>query len=225
VTVKELEAKIKRLEKKVRLLEDINEIKRLQRAYGYYVEHMMRDEIADCFADRDDVALYWLEGTWLGKEGVKRYFGVGTDRPQPPRDFLHQLMQVTGVVDVEPNGRTGKGRWYGFGGMSSSRDGKVQCSLVSGIYEIEYIKERGKWKILTIRWIIPYSIRLPEGSWGAPEKLGEMIANFKGTSEADIPPLTDDPRFLSGYIFPFHYCHPVTGKKTTEDVRNAALKS
>ncbi len=224
MTIKELEAKIKKLEKKVGLLEDINEIKRLQRAYGYYVEHMMRDEIADCFADHKDVALHWLEGTWLGKEGVKRYFGVGTDRPQPPRDFLHQVMQIAGVVDVESNRRRGKGRWYAFGGISMAREGKVQSSLVGGIYEIEYIKEKGQWKILTIRWIIPFSVRLPEGSWGEPEKLGEMIMTMKGQSEPDIPPRADDPRFLSGYIFPFHYPHPVTGKKTTEDVRNATLK-
>ena len=95
--------------------------------------------------------------------------------------------------------------------------------MVGGIYEIEYIRENGKWKILTIRWIIPYSVHLPEGSWGTPEKLGESIMNFKGP-DPDIPPRADDPRFLSGYIFPFHYAHPVTGKKTSEEVRNSALR-
>ena len=67
-------------------MEDVNEIKRLQRVYSYYVMHMMRDEIYDCFADRDpDVKLRWLEGTWYGKKGVSRYFGVGTRAGRNPR--------------------------------------------------------------------------------------------------------------------------------------------
>ena len=36
MTVKELEAKISQLENQVRELKDIDEIKNLQRAYGYY---------------------------------------------------------------------------------------------------------------------------------------------------------------------------------------------
>jgi hypothetical protein len=63
MTAKEMEAKIKALEKKVGILEDINEVKRLQRVYSYYVMHMMRDEIYNLFADRSDVTLHWLEGT------------------------------------------------------------------------------------------------------------------------------------------------------------------
>jgi len=98
----EMEARLKALEKKVGLLDDINEVKRLQRIYSYYVQHMMRDEIYNLFADHPDVRLHWLEGTWLGKEGVKRYFGVGSDRPEPPPGFLHQVMPIAGVVDVDP---------------------------------------------------------------------------------------------------------------------------
>jgi hypothetical protein len=32
-----------------------------------------------------------------------------------------------------------------------------------------------------------------------------------------------DLRYVSGYIFPFHYPHPVTGKKTSENKQNAKL--
>jgi len=40
----------------------------------------------------------------------------------------------------------------------------------------------------------------------------------------DIPLDKKDLRYVSGYIFPFHYKHPVTGKETSEGVRNARLK-
>jgi hypothetical protein len=222
----DLKARVKALEKKVSLLEDVNEVKRLQRVYSYYVMHMMRDEIYDCFADRDDVTLHWLEGTWKGKEGVKRYFGVGSDRPEPPPGFLHQVMPIAGVVDVAPDGKTAKGRWYSFGGVAvpDQRTGQTRPSIVGGLYEIEYIKENGVWKFWKVDWIIPLSIRITPESWGTVEAMGKMIENFKGP-EPDIKPVKGDPRFVSGYIFPFHYNHPVTGKPTSEGKKNKKLLS
>jgi hypothetical protein len=65
------------LYKQVSLLEDVNQVKRLQRAYSYYVLRMMKNEIADCFAEHPETGLYWLEGAYLDKEAVKRYFGGG----------------------------------------------------------------------------------------------------------------------------------------------------
>jgi hypothetical protein len=41
--------------------------------------------------------------------------------------------------------------------------------------------------------------------------------------EADIPRI-ENSRYPSGYIIPFHYKHPVTGKETSEKKRNAASK-
>ncbi|MBN1161179.1 MAG: nuclear transport factor 2 family protein [Dehalococcoidales bacterium] len=224
MTAKEMEARVKALEKKVGLLEDVNEVKRLQRVYSYYVMHMMRDEIADCFADDPDVTLHWLEGTWRGKEGVNRYFGVGTARPEPPPGFLHQVMPIAGVVDVDPDGKHAKGRWYSFGGVAvpNQQTGKTMPSIVGGLYEIEYIKQNGVWKMWKVDWIIPLSIKISPDSWTAVEQLGKMISNFKGP-EPDIKPIVNDPRFVSGYIFPFHYKHPVTGKPTSEKAKNARL--
>jgi hypothetical protein len=226
VTAKETEARIKDLEKKVGILEDINEVKRLQRVYSYYVMHMMRDEIANCFADDPDVTLHWLEGTWKGKEGVKRYFGVGSDRPEPSPGFIHQVMPIAGVVDVDPDGKHAKGRWYSFGGVAvpNQQTGKTHPSIVGGLYEIEYIKQNGIWKMWKVDWIIPLSIRIPPESWGTVEALGKMIENVKGPVP-DVKPVKGDPRFVSGYIFPFHYNHPVTGKPTSEGRKNTKLLS
>ncbi len=221
---KQMEAKIKELEKKVQRLDDINEITRLQRVYSYYVMHMMRDEIADCFADDPDTTLRWLEGTWKGKKGVKRYFGVGTDRPEPPPGFLHQVMPVAGVVDVAPDGIHAKGRWYSFGGVAvpDQKTGKTRPSIVGGLYEIQYLKENGVWKFWKIDWIIPLSIKVSPDMWGTVEELGKSVAVFKAP-DPDIPMEKNDPRFVSGYIFPFHYDHPVTGKPTSEGKKNARL--
>lgn len=52
-----LEKKLEAQDKKLTLLEDIEAIKRLQKAYNYYVEHMLGDAIIDYFADSDEVVL------------------------------------------------------------------------------------------------------------------------------------------------------------------------
>jgi hypothetical protein len=121
VDVEALETRVRALEnlvaaqtQKLQKLDDIESIKKLQKAYGYYVEHMMYDEIVDCFADSPEVVLNWLEGQWLGKDGVKRYFNF---MKNTPLNFQHQVMQIAGIVDIDPDDLHARGRWYAFGGI------------------------------------------------------------------------------------------------------------
>jgi hypothetical protein len=192
---------------------DMEEIKKLQRIYGYYLEHWMASEIIDLFSDGPDVGLEWPEGKYVGKEGVKRYFE--TMELNDP-EFLHQLMQLSPVIEVDPDGKTARGRWYSFGGVSQS--------FISGTYENEYVKEEGKWKIKRIRWHLNFSARPGEG-WVKPERVTAIKPNaeFQGP-KPDIPDNRWELQYPSGHIFPFHFKHPVTGKKTTEEQRNASLK-
>ena len=243
MTTEEMEARIKALEEKLEthekrltLLEDIEAIKRLQKAYNYYVEHMLGDAIIDCFSDSKDVVLKWLEGTWLGKEGVRKYF-ARIASGEGPTGFSHQLIPSAGLITVDPDGKKARGRWYVIGGVFTSNKGEVKGgSITNGIYEMGYIKEDGVWKILSIHWIIPWGVRIPEG-WHMPEHIGRMFVKGRGVvpqNEGDgprmpmpVPDIPVDPkdlRYVSGYIFPFHFKHPVTGKPTAEGVRNARLE-
>jgi len=219
--IEALEKQVKAQEKQLGVLQDIEAIKKLQKAYGYYVEHMMYQEIVDCFSDSPDVLLDWLEGKYLGKEGVRKYFEF---MKSAPPDFMHQVMQIAGVVDIDPDGQTARGRWYAFGGIFIPREGNVRRSFVSGIYENRYIKEKGVWKILAIKWVIPYAVRIA-GEWAMPEDVNRpyLAGQFRGP-RPDIDIDRNDQRYLSGYIFPFHYKHPVTGKETSEGEKNARLR-
>lgn len=219
------------LEKRLQRVEDVQAIERLQYAYNYYVEHMMKQEIIDCFSDSPDVLLDWLEGKWKGKEGVREYFDVNQ---VPPVDFQHQLIPSAGLITVAPDGKKAKGRWYAFGGiMMPSRENRdtvqtVSRSFINGIYEIGYIKEDDIWKILTINWNIPYGVRINDG-WIMPEDIaGPMLKSQSGPGGQriipDIPMDPDDLRYVTGYILPYHFTHPVTGKPTTEAARNERLK-
>lgn len=227
-TAKEsLEARLEALEQRLRQVEDVHAIERLQYAYNYYVEHMMKQEIIDCFADSPDVLLDWLEGKWKGKEGVRRYFDV---EQVPPVGFRHQLIPSAGLITVAPDGKSAKGRWYAFGGIMMAGPGgqSPSRSFINGIYEMGYIKEEGIWKILTISWVIPYGVRIKDG-WIMPEDIaGPMLkgASAPGAPQMkpDVPMDKDDLRYVTGYIFPYHFVHPVTGKPSSEAKLNARLK-
>jgi hypothetical protein len=226
-----LESRLESLEKRLQHVEDVQAIHRLQYAYNYYVEHMMKQEIIDCFSDSPDVLLDWLEGKWKGKAGVRKYFNVNQ---VPPVGFQHQLVPSAGLITVSADGNTAKGRWYAFGGIMMpmpAKEGQPPSftrSFIAGIYEIGYIKEDGIWKMLKINWVIPYGVRIKDG-WIMPEDIaGPML---KGPSApgapqtvADVPMDKNDLRYVTGYILPYHFTHPVTGKPSSEATRNARLK-
>jgi hypothetical protein len=217
----DMETRIKDLENQLRTLQDIQEIEKLQRTYGYYIEHWMPQEMIDLFSDSPDVAMELPEGTYLKKEGVKRLFqGVEGNIPE----FLHQLMMLSPVIDVDQDGKGARGRWYCFGAISIPQGKGVTQSFISGTYENEYIKEGGKWKIKRVKWHINYHAKPGEG-WVKPERVVAKDPN--AIFEGPKPDIRDN-RFVleypSGYIFPFHFKHPVTGNKTTEEQRNLSVK-
>jgi hypothetical protein len=219
----ELEARIQSLETEVRTLKDINEIQILQRAYGFYLEHWMYEEVIDCFSDSPDVVLKLYEGTWLGKDGVRRYFS--RDQDVSP-DFLHQVMQVSPIIHVDEDGKTAKGRWYSWGMVAVPAGEGLRQFFMGGIYESEYVKEVGKWKIFKLE----YSLHIaadPRSGWVRPDRLATNTPSTRQRYEGqkpDIAPKGMDSRYPSGYIFPFHFKHPVTDKETSEARRNAALE-
>src|SRR5208283_3026836 len=110
-TLKELQARITRLE-------DIKQIERLQKIFGYYQDYGEWQKIVDLFSDNDPSVEEADRGVYKGKESVKRYFlrllGGGPDKPQRP-GWLSILFQLQGVVTVNADGASAEGRWYGMG--------------------------------------------------------------------------------------------------------------
>lgn len=227
MTVEELESRVKALEEivksqavEIRTLKDIEEINKLQNAYGYYLEHWMAQEVIDLFADGPDVSLTLNPGTFKGKAGVKRYF----ESTKPTSEFMHQMMQLSGIVDVAPDGKTAKGRWYGFGAIAMPRGDRIGQNFMAGIYTVDYIKESGVWKFKNLKFDIVYFAKPLEG-WVKPERQATAgsAPNPHAVIKADVP-RAYYATYPSGYIVPFHFKHPVTGKPTSENSWNASLK-
>jgi uncharacterized coiled-coil protein SlyX len=222
--VKHQESQIKTLENQVGILRDIEEIKKLQRAYGYYLEHWMAKEVIDCFADGPDVVLILYVGTFLGKEGIRRFFNTFFSRgEQESPELLHQVMQLAGIVDVATGGETAEGRWYGWGANAVPMGGGITQSYMGGVYECEYVKEGGKWKIKKLQF--SRTLFFPPGEgWVKPGRLVVIDHQAVGRGlEPDIQ-RAFEPGYPSGYILPFHYKHPVTGQATTEGIRNSSVE-
>jgi hypothetical protein len=217
--ISKLETKIREMEKEIRTLRDIEEIQRVQRSYGYYIEHWMAKDIIDLFSDGPEVSLTLAAGTYLGKKGVKRYF----NHMKPDAEFLHQVMQLSPIIDVNPDGKTAEGRWWGYGAISFPRGDGASQSFMGGIYTSTYVKEKGIWKIQKLQFDQVYS-GAPASGWVAPEKVIKIDPRTVVPAfEADIPRKFPS-RYPSGRITPFHFKHPVTGKKSGEDTWNNALE-
>jgi hypothetical protein len=210
--VKDLQEEVKTLREQTKALQDIEEIKKLQRTYGYYLENWMTDEVVDLFSDSPDTVLLVHAGEFRGKEGIRRFFRPRTaNKGRRMPDFFHQVMQLSPIIDVA-DGKTAKGRWYGFGANASPvKDGVFQ-GWMDGVYENEYVKENGKWKIKKLGWYMYFFAPYFKG-WVAPER--QCDKNFQH-QPPDLSPdgPSEDTFYPSQFICPFHFEHPVTGLPT-----------
>jgi hypothetical protein len=217
MTIEELEARLSFLENQYRISQDIAEIERLQKAYGYYIEHWMSQELIDLFADGLEVALHLVGlGIYKGKDHVSMFFK--NDMGKNP-EFIHQVMQTSGIVTVDPDGQSAKGRWNGWGVLVIPQGDGVTQEFLGGMYENDYIKQNGKWMIKVARHIPTYYARPGQGIV-KPERA--TIKNTGKTSEVHLQPDILDtvkPVYPSDFIFPFHFRHPVTGQETSEKQR------
>jgi len=128
-------------------------------------------------------------------------------------------MQLSGIIDVDPSGQKAKGRWYGFGASAFPIEGEgVNPGLMNGVYEVDYVKEQGIWKLKVVNWCIlflaPWTKSFVEESkrvdtiMEAPQKTNPRL------KPTGTPEVTGYP---SGYICPFHFSNPVSGRTPLTD--------
>jgi hypothetical protein len=208
MNIEELAAKITTMENKIRTLEDKEEIKKLQRAYGFYLAHGMADQLVDLFYDGPDAELMIAQGDFKGKESVTRFFTKLNTQNNP--ELLHEVMQLSGIVDIASDSNTAQGRWFGFGVLVLPFEKGVFSGWTSGVYENEYVKENGKWKFKKIRWC-PY-FAFPFSGLVEPSRQVKELGKYRPDSKftPDGPP--ENTTYPSGFICPFHFKNPVSGR-------------
>ena len=144
-SIEALTARIMELEAKVQMLEDARQIERLQRVYGYYLDKKLWDEIIPLFTENAQVEIGG-RGIYVGRTSVGHLFKdvMGGGKEGLEYGALHNHMQLQGIVDVDPGGKTAKGRWRAFMQVAAL---KRSALWAEGPYEIEYAKVNGKCQV------------------------------------------------------------------------------
>lgn len=153
-----LTARIDKLEHELGIEQDINQIRRVQYSYGYFIDKSQYNECVDLFSDEGDV--WFLGGIYKGKAGVERLykerfqniFTAGHNGPKYGWLLDHPQLQM--VIDVADDRKTAKvrGRSMMQAGLHETAEGDPRAWWEGGIYENEYVREDGVWKIKALRY-------------------------------------------------------------------------
>jgi hypothetical protein len=210
-SVEQLAARLKALEHKYQKLQDVQDLEKLQRIYGYYIERGQLDDVADLFSTSPSVSLDMSGGVFVGIDSVRKMFSSATPfgvmKPGArPSDYLHVTAPISGVVDVNSDGKTAQGRWYALMFLNNAGLGGGAVWGI-GIYENDYVKEGGKWKILHLRFDDLFTSTYDKKGWintmpAFTQQPGSGPPMGRGRSSST--PFAD--------LMPYHYKNPVTGK-------------
>jgi uncharacterized small protein (DUF1192 family) len=187
----------------VERLEDENAIERLQRIYGFYTDKQMWTQAADLFS-ADGTIEVGAQGVYVGRDRILQYLRtIGPEYPQAGRLYDH--MQLQPIVDVAPDGRTAKARWHLF---AQEAEWHRSAKWGVGVYENEYVKEDGVWKIHSLHLYTTMYTPYADG-WGKTALPNEGPS---ASLPADRPPTVDYQPYPAVFVVPFHYANPVTGR-------------
>lgn len=192
--------KLDALDARITRLEDMNQIERLQRAYGYFVDKAQWTQLAELFSE-DATLEIGGKGIFTGKDRVLAYMQLSFGKDGIRPGVLINHMQFQPLANISADGKTGWLRSRAFV-MSNGGWGLP-------LYEDEFKKgEDGKWRISRLTG--PFTMYADWVGWEKnawpntwPDKFGPP---------PDLPPSTVYLTYPAYYIIPYHYPNPVTGK-------------
>ena len=202
------DAQIAGLKARADRVQDSNDIKRLQRAYGYYVDKADWDQVADLFA-LDGSVEYANEGVYTGQARIREYLKrLGGGHNGLVEGQLNNHMILQPVVHVAPDGTMAKGRWRA---LIQTGQFKKSALWGEGTYENEYVKEGGVWKIKKLHWYISF-IAPYEGGWAKVKPLEAFVGDVVKDFPPDQAPSVSYKPYPAAFVPPYHYENPVTGQ-------------
>ncbi len=203
-----LEARIAALETRLERLEDTDNIKRLQRAYGYYLDKALWDDMVMLFTDDGEAEIGGF-GVFKGKDRVHTLFRdkVGQGKDGLPDGRLLSHLQLQGVVTVADDGQTAKGRWRAFIMFGQYGEGS---HWAEGPYEMEYRKcDDGVWRISRLHWFSTFYTNYKTG-WAEESRPRKPVdPDFP----PDAPPTIEYENYPKSFTPPFHYDNPGRPRK------------
>jgi SnoaL-like domain len=184
-------------------LTDYDELRNLQQIYGYYFDKALWDQVLDLFAEDAQLEV-GQQGRFIGRPSIRRYlYGLTGGRQGLVQGQLNNHFQLSPVITLAPDGQTARARW-----RLMVQDGQLGVigNWGAGIYENEYVKQDGVWKIqrlkLFVKFYAPY-----EGGW-TRTTVATNARYGKSTAHPDQP----NKAPLAGWPFafeaPMHFGNP-----------------
>ncbi len=183
-------------------LNDQQAVENLQHIYGYYVDRKMWDDVADLFSDEGTMEI-GLQGVYVGRKSIRRaleQFG-----PQGLSEGeLNDHLQLQTLPHISPDGLRAWAR-----GSELIMSGKYGASgeWGLGVFENEYIKQDGIWRIQSMH-IYPIMRADYDKGWA---KGAKQARGINKEFPPDGPPTATYEIYPKFYIPKFHYDNPVTG--------------
>jgi hypothetical protein len=210
-----VDAQIDALTARVEKLEGTRAVKKLQRAFGYYVDRGLWGDAADLFA-ADGTIEIGIDGVYAGKGRIRDYLQrLHGGQEGLIYGQLNEWVTLQPAVSIARDGRTATARWRDHGMLGQY---KKHAEWRDGIYENTYVNEGGVWKIkslhLFVNFVAPY-----EKGW-ARLKPGEGLVRSEASKAfpPDRGPTASYKPFPETQVPPFQASNPVTGRP----VRGAA---
>ena len=192
------------LETRLGLVEDAQEIERLQTIYGYYLARNQWDHLTGIFAPDGTIEIA-MRGVYRGAASIRRnldLYGVQDELPGQ----LHNHMQYQPVIHVDADGQTAYLRSRAFSMMGSFGS---QGRFMGGIYENIYQKRDGQWMLYKDQQINTYFAGTDDGWINLTRSAPPGIT---ASNPPDEPPTLDFEMYPKAFLPPYHYDNPVTGR-------------
>ena len=211
----DMAARMSALEKRVEAAENVQQLERLFRGYGYYFDKGLWRETTTLFTDDAKVEIA-QRGIYTGRAGVERLyidvFGRGKECLPPNGLNNHLILQPIFTVAANGTEATGRARIIG---MIAIRDGDLM--LQEGLYNLRFRKDAGVWRIADLHYFGDLYLVFPEGlkKYAVPQSPA-------GTQNPPDAPPSVVYQSYPGYFLPeFPYPNPVTGKPVDVSACNA----
>ncbi len=200
------EARLAAYRERVARLEDTDAVENLQATFGFYFDKGLWDDAADLFAKSGSFE-YGQSGVYIGQDHIRRALLLFGPKGLA-QGYLNNHNMLQAIITVANDGRTATGRFQGPVQLAEPGQNGVWGV---GIYENEYVKDGGVWKIAKLHFY-PTAWTDYDRGWA------RSMLPMKGPSALfppDKPPTVVYRSMPGQYIPPFSYKHPVTGEPLT----------
>lgn len=197
----ELQQRWMNIARRAQELRDETDVLNLQHRYGYAFDQTKWDAVADLFATGGTMEL-GQRGVYAGRDRIRRALKVIAGERRGA-DEVHDRLQLATVVHIAPDGRTANARGVELS-VAGSKGSRAQWE--EGIFENEYVKQDGAWKIQSVHYyprvITDYELGWAKDAKPAPKASAIFPPDRPPTEAYEIYPKMYYPRF--------HYANPVT---------------